>query len=238
MLLLLPLACATPTPTESALEPVVEPEPVAAPELAVDEPEPDGPPEPPPFQFRVTPVDSNTANDMLGSSWPMDCPTPTEVLVTVRVSWIDARGYAWDDGEIVVHRDVAEVVVQGFQAAYDARFPFTSIKPIRGFGGKDDLSMEANNTSAFNCRKIKGTDIWSQHSTGRAIDINPKWNPWVKGDRVDPPSGLQWADRTDDHPGMLHVDSAMTRAFVDAGWGWGGTWTSRKDYQHFSESGR
>jgi hypothetical protein len=28
------------------------------------------------------------------------------------------------------------------------------------------------------------------------------------------------------------------RAFDEIGWSWGGTWSSLKDYQHFSRNGR
>ncbi|MFM8611255.1 MAG: M15 family metallopeptidase [Actinomycetota bacterium] len=28
------------------------------------------------------------------------------------------------------------------------------------------------------------------------------------------------------------------RAFTAEGWGWGGTWSDPKDYQHFSANGR
>jgi hypothetical protein len=34
------------------------------------------------------------------------------------------------------------------------------------------------------------------------------------------------------------VIRAVRRAFSEIGWSWGGTWTTRKDYQHFSQSGR
>lgn len=48
------------------------------------------------------------------------------------------------------------------------------MEPIENFKGDDDASMVANNTSAFNCRFITGkTGVYSNHSWGRAIDINP-----------------------------------------------------------------
>jgi hypothetical protein len=39
--------------------------------------------------------------------------------------------------------------------------------------------MEDNNTSAFNCRDIPGTNEPTQHAYGRAIDLNPLLNPSV-----------------------------------------------------------
>ena len=66
-----------------------------------------------------------------------------------------------------------------------SRFVFTTfsdslIKPAVEYRGSDEASMADNNSSAFNCRKVKGSNRWSKHSFGEAIDINPLWNPWVK----------------------------------------------------------
>ncbi len=48
------------------------------------------------------------------------------------------------------------------------------------YRGDDDRSMAANNTSAFNCWEVTGQPgVWSEHSYGRAIDINPVQNPYV-----------------------------------------------------------
>src|SRR3546814_3477803 len=79
---------------------------------------------------------------------------------------------------------------------------------------------------------------WSEHSYGRAIDINPLHNPYVRNGSVDPPEGATWADRSRRDPGMIHPDDAVVRAFAAQGWAWGGYWSSGKDYQHFSASGR
>jgi hypothetical protein len=34
------------------------------------------------------------------------------------------------------------------------------------------------------------------------------------------------------------VETGAVQAFASVGWGWGGNWTSPKDYQHFSATGR
>ena len=48
-------------------------------------------------------------------------------------------------------------------------------------------SIKANNTSGFNCRAVTGDNGWSEHAYGRAIDVNPFVNPYVKGGTVLPP---------------------------------------------------
>jgi len=69
-------------------------------------------------------------------------------------------------------------------------FQIERITPIEEFNGDDDASMAANNTSAFNCRDVTGQPgKFSNHSWGRAIDINPLINPYVKGDKIYPPEG-------------------------------------------------
>jgi hypothetical protein len=73
------------------------------------------------------------------------------------------------------------------------------------FGADDAASMAANNTSAFNCRAIDGhPGVWSEHSYGWAVDINPVQNPWVRGIQVDPPAGVPYADRAVQAPGMIY----------------------------------
>jgi hypothetical protein len=37
---------------------------------------------------------------------------------------------------------------------------------------------------------------------------------------------------------MALEGNTLVRAFDAVGWGWGGRWTSPRDYQHFSRSGR
>ena len=37
---------------------------------------------------------------------------------------------------------------------------------------------------------------------------------------------------------MIARRDVVWRAFHQVGWGWGGTWRSAQDYQHFSSNGR
>ncbi|WP_448072119.1 M15 family metallopeptidase [Georgenia yuyongxinii] len=141
-------------------------------------------------------------------------------------------------GTMVVAAAVADDVVGVMRDLYEARFPIARLEPVQAFGGDDDASMAANNTSAFNCRAITGGGAWSEHSYGRAIDVNPLVNPYVRGAAVLPAAGAAYADRSLQAPGMIHDGDAVVRAFAARGWVWGGTWASSKDYQHFSTTGR
>ena len=49
---------------------------------------------------------------------------------------------------------------------------------IDRYGADDHRSMAADNTSGFNCRFVAGTQRWSMHAYGLAVDLNPVENIW------------------------------------------------------------
>ena len=105
--------------------------------------------------------------------------------------------------------------------------------------GSDFSSIEADNTSAFNCRYVDGTTRWSEHAYGRAIDLNPIENPYVTaGGTTSHRASRSFLRRAPYRPGMAVEGGAVVRAFDAVGWGWGGRWSGARDYQHFSASGR
>lgn len=187
----------------------------------------------PAYAYAVSAV---TAAD-LPSSWRSGCPVPPQDLRLLRLSHRGVDG-AVRTGELVVAADVLVPVLRAFERLYAARFPVERMVRLDGYGGSDDASMDANNSSAFNCRRVAGGASWSEHAYGRAIDLNPVQNPYVSGSTVAPRAGRAYLDRADVRPGMVVADDVVVRAFAAQGWGWGGTWSSAKDYQHFSRSGR
>ena len=76
-----------------------------------------------------------------------------------------------------------------FGKLYEARFPLQRMELVSAYGGDDEQSMAANNTSGFNYRKVTGATRWSQHALGAAIDVNPVQNPYVTGAGVSPGAG-------------------------------------------------
>jgi hypothetical protein len=52
------------------------------------------------------------------------------------------------------------------------------------------------------------------------------------------PAAEAYLDRSQDLPGMIHPDDEVVRAFAAIGWEWGGFWSGKKDYMHFSLRGR
>ena len=185
------------------------------------------------FRAAVLPV----TPERLGSSHRAGCPVGSGDLRLLRLTHLGLDGRA-RQGELVVHRDVASDVVEVFRRLYDAAFPVARLHTVDRYGGDDDASMAANNTSAYNCRRTTGGTSWSEHAYGRALDVNPVQNPYVSGGDVAPEAGQQYLDRGNVRPGMVTAGDVVVRAFAAIGWGWGGDFRSLKDYQHFSQSGR
>jgi hypothetical protein len=189
------------------------------------------------FRGWVAPIDRTLSARMTGVSWRAGCPVGLRDLRVVGASHWDFAGRV-RIGRVIVHRDVAADVLSVFRRLFEARFPLRRVVPVDTYGGSDFRSIEADNTSAFNCRYVAGTRRWSEHAYGRAIDVNPIENPFVSGGRTSHPASVPFLDRTRCHRGMACPGNALVRAFARIGWGWGGYWSGVKDYQHFSASGR
>ena len=152
----------------------------------------------------------------------------------------------------MVNQDAAEDTLAVFRDLYDAAYPVCKMVLVDNYydvdfpgyehldrGNRADcVSIEDNNTSAFNYRQISTmTGDLSNHAFGRAIDFNPYENPYVNADgTLDGPEGsAEYLDRSkatvDNH--MLHEGDPAVSAFKAHGFTWGGDWSGDKDYQHF-----
>ena len=188
----------------------------------------------PPFTHtvaRVTPA-------QLPYSWHPGCPVAPAQLRRLRVAYwgFDGRAHT---GALVVNADAVSDLVHVLARLYAARFPIRQMRPIDAYHGRDEPSLEADNTAAFNCRYAvaPGPKRWSAHAFGRAIDVNPVENPYLEGGRVRPRRGRAFLDRSRRRPGMAVRGGLLVRAFAGVGWAWGGRWTGSPDYQHFSATG-
>ena len=188
----------------------------------------------PQFHAGVAPVSAA----QLGRSWHAGCPVGPVRLRRVFVRYVGFDGRA-HTGELVVNRLVVGDVEHVFAGLYAARFPLRSIRPVSRYGGNDDRSAAADNTSAFNCRPVvaAGPVRWSVHAYGEAVDVNDVENPYLEGGRVIPPAGTAYLARSRYRRGMAVVGGVLVRAFASVGWQWGGRWTGTPDYQHFSKTG-
>ena len=227
----------------STPEPTREAPPPDAPTAAAPTPTPTA--QPPVPAAPATPVSMFTSSvseitpelaERMHASWRPGCPVDLADLRYVTGGHVDFDGGV-STGELVVHTDVADAVVEVFAALFEARYPIRSMRLIDDFDADDAASMAADNTSAFNCRAVTGGSAWSEHAYGRAIDLNPVENPYVRGEHLAPAQGEVFRHRPD-LPGVIHAGDAVVAAFAAAGWAWGGYWDSPVDYQHFSVTGR
>jgi D-alanyl-D-alanine carboxypeptidase len=188
-------------------------------------------------RWSIAAIGPAQAKRMTGVSWRPGCPVPLgDLRVVAGPHWgFDGRVRR---GRLIVHEDVAAAVFGALRRLYAARFPIRRMLPVDAYGGSDFRSIEADNTSAFNCRYVDGTRRWSEHAFGRAIDVNPIENPYVSGGRTSHPASVPYLDRSRKRPGMAYEGGVLVEAFRAIGWGWGGDWSGVKDYQHFSASGR
>lgn len=185
------------------------------------------------YRASIRAITAAGAKAMTGVSWRRGCPVRISDLRRVELThWgFDGNRHR---GELIVHKDVAVSVVAVFHTLYSLRFPVRKMHSVDRFGADDNASMAADNTSAFNCRPITGsTTGFSVHSYGRAIDLNPLENPYVKGRTVLPPAGRAFTNRVTVRPGMIRRGDRVRKAFTEHGFAWGGDWKSLKDYQHF-----
>jgi hypothetical protein len=191
----------------------------------------------PRFKGTIAPLSPELRARMTGPSWRPGCPVALGDLRLLTLRHWDFDGRV-QTGVLVVHEDVAARVVTVFRRLFQARFPIRRMRLVDEYGGSDFLSIEADNTSAFNCRAATGSSRWSEHAYGRAMDVNPIENPYVSGGRTSHRASIPYLDRARRRPGMAYEGGVLVAAFRSIGWGWGGDWSgSVKDYQHFSASG-
>jgi hypothetical protein len=188
----------------------------------------------PPFAHSV----SRVTAAQLPHSWHRGCPVAPAQLRRLRLSYwgFDRRVHA---GALIVNKSALRPLTRVFSRLYAARFPIRRMRPIDAYRGSDERSLNADNTAAFNCRYAvaAGPKRWSVHAYGLAVDVNPVENPYLEGGRVHPRAGRAFLDRSPYRPGMAVRGGLLVRAFVAAGWLWGGRWTGSPDYQHFSATG-
>jgi poly-gamma-glutamate synthesis protein (capsule biosynthesis protein) len=173
--------------------------------------------------------------DVVWASWREGCPLHFSELSLLTLSYWNFDGQV-ASGQLAINSAVAPDVITAFEGLFATGFPIERIELVDEYGGDDKAAMAANVTSGFNCRFVDGTDRWSNHAFGLAVDINPLINPWAREGNVLPVEGEPYADRTLPTLGMINVGDEAIAIFEEVGWRWGGVWQSA-DYMHFSKPG-
>ena len=130
--------------------------------------------------------------------WP---PSPLPLMRPRCSSTTRSGDHVVHQGELIVSASAAASVTQAFRLLFEARFPIRQMRVVEDFGGDDERSMLADNTSAFNCRLVPGTSVWAQHAYGLAVDINPFENPEIQDGKANPPAAAVWGGPVTFQPG-------------------------------------
>lgn len=167
-------------------------------------------------------------------AWHKGCPIPLDRLDFLTISYYDFSGKE-KIGHLIVLDAAAPYFLTAFKKIYQLHFP------IENMGNESSNPYEE--TSAFNCRSVRGEPQFSVHAYGLAIDINVMRNPYI-GEFVEdgtenisgnliPPivESYQYLNRAVVRPGM---NEKIVKIMADSGFlVWGGQWQDRVDYQHF-----
>lgn len=182
--------------------------------------------------IREVPLEQWAAMKRAGMIRP-GCPvTRREQLRRVDVDYVAFSGEL-RRGHLIVRADVAESVARIFTKLLEADFPIRRMEGVERYGGDVKASLRADNTSAFNCRRpdqINAPPLKSPHANGRAIDINPRENPWKDLRCKCWVPGARFARRAEG-AGKILRGGPVWEVFIGEGW----TWQNIRvpDYMHF-----
>lgn len=197
---------------------------------------------------RITAIDATRCAALVSSGvLTSRNPVPCERLRSVRFLHHTPEG-AEAEGELLVLDVLAARTLALMERLRSRAFPIHAALPMERFGGDDEASMAANNTSGFNARAIAGDARWSMHAYGVAIDLNPVENPYIRFEdggraQVLPPQSARYAVNRletrvgkDPRPGLAE---SVVLDFARSGYyRWGGDWNDPIDYQHFELGSR
>ncbi len=182
--------------------------------------------------FSACPVPDDVRERIMGITYKDNSEIQLDDLSYLNIRYLDFS-HNIADGEMIVHKSLAKEVLEIFEMLFEAEYEIEKIRLCDEYNGDDELSMADNNSSAFNFRNVAGTHELSMHALGRAIDINPLYNPYIVGDKISPANSAKYVNRGADFDHKIDHHDLAFKVFSCKGWHWGGDWTNSKDYQHF-----
>lgn len=195
--------------------------------------------------FYYEPLSDNLRRYITGVSFPElsenseNSDISYEELYYVHILHYDFDGKL-AEGELICNAAIAQDLVEIFHELYRNEYRIEKVKLIDEYDGDDNLSMADNNTSCFNYRNVPGSTSLSKHALGRAVDVNPLYNPYITynedgSENILPENATDYADRSKKFPYKIDEDDLCYKLFTEHGFVWGGNWNSCKDYQHFQK---
>lgn len=196
--------------------------------------------------FYYEPLSDNLRRYITGVSFPQTDENDEAPAITYdELCYVHILHYNFDgeptEGELICNKAIAQDLVEIFYELYRNEYQLEKVRLIDEYDGDDAASMEDNNTSCFNYRNVEGSNSLSKHALGRAIDINPLYNPYITygadgSEQVSPDNAQDYADRSKSFPYKIDENDLCYKLFTQHGFIWGGNWNSSKDYQHFQKT--
>jgi hypothetical protein len=194
------------------------------------------------YGAKISPITASVKKRMIkGGSYHKGCPVPLKDLRYLRLKYLGFDGKEhW--GELIVHKNIAKEVTDIFGELYRIKYPIHKMRLVSDYRANDWLSIENDNTSAFNCRKATGRKTWSKHSFGKAIDINPIENPYIRNSgKIAHKASYRYKIRKHknlnnpyDRAMIIKGDKSL-KVFTKRGWFWGKYFKGARDLQHFEK---
>lgn len=191
--------------------------------------------------FKAYPISDAIFSRMQGKSYKSDCTTPRSSLRYLHVLHRNVDGRT-QIGELVCNADIAADLLDIFRELYEQGYKIERMVLVDEYEADDERSMAANNTSCFNYRVVSGSKKLSKHAYGLAIDINPRYNPYLHlgNGKVEPANAKAYAINrskiTNTKVPIINKKDLCHQLFIKHGFIWGGNWVSVKDYQHFEKN--
>ncbi len=182
--------------------------------------------------FRKSPLPTDVIAKISGVTYHENADIKLSDLAYLQISHYDFYGEI-QVGEMICHKKIASEVLEIFSELFEIKYKIEKIRLPDEYGGDDEKIMGDDNSSCFNYRTIANTNTVSLHGLGRAIDINPLYNPYIVKGKVMPANAQPYADRSADFPHKIDENDECCKIFKNHGWLWGGAWINSKDYQHF-----
>lgn len=194
--------------------------------------------------FTAEEIDEETLTRIRGKSYPENAKISLDELRYVKVLHYNYN-HEIQVGELIVNKAIAQDCVKIFRELFEIEYEIESMRLVDDYWTGDSVesdtnSIAHNNTSSFNYRSVPGSSSLSNHAKGRAIDINPLQNPYVKyksdGTFAHYYKDMElYLDRSSGKKHMITHQDECYKIFRKYGFTWGGNWNSVKDYQHFEK---
>lgn len=195
--------------------------------------------------FYYEPLSDNLKRFITGVSFPEALENSENLDISYEeLRYVHILHYNFEgnlaEGELICNEAIAQDLVEIFYELYRNEYQIEKVCLIDEYDGDDRLSMEDNNTFCFSYRSTTKDTTPSKHALGRAIDINPLYNPMITyhedgSEVILPAAGAAYADRSKSFPYKIDENDLCYKLFTERGFVWGGNWNAGKAYHHFQK---